>query len=139
MKISKKIKINNNIYYIIVDVEYKKHDGGFPMLCLKDYNDDYWDEGDYSILIEEVEKSYTPEKINQYDKGIGYMTDVLYIYDRIPFLSGIKDTYISSEDNLPYSEGSISKDEIDKYIKDFDIKMNGNPTFKLVDARTWKL
>lgn len=139
MQISKKVKINNSIYYIIVDVEYKKHDEGFPVLCLKNYKDDYWGGGDCSILIEEIEKSYSKEKINQYNNGIGFMADVLYIYDRISFISGIKDVYIFSKDNLLYSDGYISKDEIDKYIKDFNIKMNDNSNFKLIDARTWKL
>ncbi len=54
-------------------------------------------------------------------------------------ISGIKDIYISENDNIPYSEGYISKEEIDKYIKEFNIKMNSNPNFKLNDGRTWKL
>lgn len=57
----------------------------------------------------------------------------------IPFISGIKDIYISKNDNLPYSECYISKEEIDNYIKQCNIKMNGNKNFKLSDARTWKL
>lgn len=139
MQISKKIKISNNDYYIIVDVEYKKDQNNFPKLCLKNYKDDYWDGGDCSILIEEVEKNYTQEKAKQYDKHIGFMSDVLYIYDRIPFIRGIKDIYISKNDNIPYSEGYISKKEIDNYIKEFNVKMNYNPNFKLYDGRTWKL
>ena len=79
------------------------------------------------------------EKAKQYDKHIGFMADVLYIYDRIPFIDGIKDFYISKKDNIPYSEGYISKKEIDNYIKEFNIKMNSNPNFKLWDGRTWKL
>lgn len=139
MQISKKIKINNNDYYIIVDLEYKKDQNNFPMLCLKNYKDDYWDGGDCSILIEEVEKNYTTEKAKRYDKYIGFMSDVLYIYDRIPFVSGIKDIYISKNDTIPYSEGYISKEEIENYIKEFNVKMNYNPNFKLYDGRTWKL
>ncbi len=140
MQISKKIKINNNNYYIIVDVEYKKDENNIPKLCLKNYSDDYWDGGDCSILIEEVEKSHTPEKAKAYyDKYIGFMSDVLYIYDRIPFISGIKDVYISEKNNMPYSFGYISKEEIENYIKKFHIKMNDNPDFKLYDAKTWKL
>ncbi len=139
MQISKKIKINNNIYYIVIDVEYKKHQNNFPYLCLKNYKDDYWDGGDCSILIEEVEKGYTKEKAKQYDNNIGFMSDVLYIYDRIPFISGVKDIYISKKDKISYSEGFISKEEIDNYIEEFNIKMNYNPNFKLYDGRTWKL
>ena len=43
------------------------------------------------------------------------MADVLYIYDKIPFLSGIRNEYISRTDNSPYSIGYISKEDIDKY------------------------
>ena len=138
MQILKRIKLNNNIYYIIVDLKYKKANWN-SILCLKNYKDEYWDGGDCSNLIKEVEKNYTQEKAKQYDKNISFMADVLYIYDRIPFISGIKDIYISKNDNLPYSECYISKEEIDNYIKQFNIKMNSNKNFKLSDARTWKL
>lgn len=139
MKITKKIKLGTNYYYVVVDVQYKKEGANFPVLCLKNYKDDYWDGGDFSILIKEIEKSYTREKSQKYDANISFMADILYIYDRIPFLSGINDIYPSQKDNIPHSVGYISKDEIDKYIKDFNIQMNNNPNFKLVDARTWKL
>ena len=46
-------------------------------------------------------------------------------------ICGIKDIYISKNDNIPYSEGYISKEEMDKYIKEFNMKMNPNPNFKL--------
>lgn len=128
MKILKRVNIGHNNYYIIVDLEYIKKEENFPILCLKNYKDKYWDGGDCSILIEEIEKNYTFEKAKQYDKHIGFMADVLYIYDRIPFIDGIKD-----------NEGYISKKEIDNYIKEFNIQMNLNPNFKLWDDRTWKL
>lgn len=40
MYIEKRIKLNNNFYYIIVDVEYKK-DNGILSLRIKNYKDDY--------------------------------------------------------------------------------------------------
>lgn len=67
------------------------------------------------------------------------MADCLYIYDRIPFLSGIKNVYISSKDNLPYSKSYISKDEIEKYVKDNNVTMTTNTNFKLFDSYTWNL
>ena len=67
------------------------------------------------------------------------MADVLYIYDRIPFINGIKYIYISKNDNLPYSERYISKEEINNYNKQFKIKMNNNNNFKLSDEQIWKL
>lgn len=139
MYIAKRIKINNNIYFINVEVEYKKEQNGIVKLCLKNYNDDYYDGGDFSILIENVEKSYNAKKAKQYDERIGFMADVMYIYDRIPFLSGINDVYISNNDNLPYSLGYISKKEIDEYIKTNNVIMNNNKNFKLYDERTWFL
>ena len=65
------------------------------------------------------------------------MADVIYLYDRIPFLVGIKDEYISKEDNLPYTIGYITKEEIDKDIKENHIKMHNNVNFDLDDERTW--
>ena len=90
LQILKRIKINNNAYYIIVDLEYKKSQMGFPILCLKNYKDDYWDDGDCTNLIKEIEKNYTQDKAKQYDENISYIADILYIYDRIPFIIGVK-------------------------------------------------
>ncbi len=137
MIIEKRIRLNKNIYYILINVEYKKKNN-IPVLCLQNSNEDYWDGGDCSLLIEKVENNYTKEQAQKYDSNIGFMGDVIYIYDRIPFISGIKDIYISSIDNLPYSIGYISKEEIDKYIYDNKIEISYNHNFKLYDERTWK-
>ena len=135
MQISKKIKINNRNYYAIIDLEYKKIQNNFPVLRLKNYKDDYWDSGDRSILIERIEENYSLKKAQQYDNNIAYMNDILYIYDRMPFISGIKDISISN--NMISEESYISKEEIEKYIKEFDVKMNYIDNFKLSDSRTW--
>lgn len=137
MYIEKKVRLNNNDYYVVVEVEYRNSEGGQPMLCLKDYVDSYWDGGDFSLLLEELEKNYTPKKAKYYDKYIGFMADVLYLYERIPFLTAIRDVYVNSKDNLPYSTGSISKEEINRYIKDFNIILKKNENFKLYDQETW--
>lgn len=130
MEISKKIKLNNNTYWIIVEVEYKMYGQNFPYLILKNYKDNYWDLGDCSRLIERVEESYSIDKAKIYDEVISYMGDILFIYDRIPFIKGIKEVGNSYE-------SYISKEEIDNYIKTFNIKMNKNSKFKLFDERTW--
>ena len=132
MRIERRIKLDQNIYFVVVDVSYEKNENGINALLLNDYKDDYFDSGDLSLLIEQIEKEYTREKSLQYDKEIWYMADVLYIYDRIPFLSEIKEVYTGGA-------SSISKDEIDKYIKDNDIKMTDNTDFKLYDGRTWEV
>ncbi|HIS91040.1 MAG TPA: hypothetical protein IAC20_05220 [Candidatus Faecisoma merdavium] len=136
MQILKKIKINNRNYYAIIDLEYKKIQNNFPVLRLKNYKDDYWDSGDCSILIERIEENYSLKKAQQYDNNIAYMNDILYIYDRMPFISGIKDISISN--NMISEESYISKEEIEKYIKEFNIKMNHIDNFKLSDSQIWK-
>lgn len=132
MEISKKIKLNNNIYWIIVDVEYKMHEHGFPYLVLNNFKDDYWDSGDFTRLIERVEESYCIDKTKKYDETISYMGDILFIYDRIPFIKGIKEVGNSYE-------SYISREEIDTYINTFNIKMNNNSKFKLFDESTWEI
>lgn len=137
MKITEKVQLENNIYYVIVDVEYRKNTEGKPVLCLQNWNDDYWDGGDCSELIDNISKEYSKTTLSPYFQGIHFLADVLYIYDRIPFLSGIKITYISSVDKSLIAEDYISKEELDKYIKTFNIKMHDNSNFKLYDSRTW--
>ena len=135
MLIEKKAKLKNNYYYVVIDVEYKIDKHGLTLLYFKDGKN--YDGGDFSRLIERCEKSYSYKKASAYDGDIGFMGDVLYLYDRIPFLIGIQDVYISENSVLPYSTGFIPKEEIDKYIKDHKIKMNKNPNFKLYDEDTW--
>ena len=132
MEISKKIKLNNNTYWIIVEVEYKMHEQGFPYLVLKNFKDDYWDSGDFTRLIERTEESYSIDKAKKYDEVISYMGDILFIYDRIPFIKGIKEVGNSYE-------SYISREEIDTYINTFNVKMNNNYKFKLFDESTWEI
>lgn len=137
MYIEKRVKLRGVNYYVRVELEYKKENSDLVLLRMKNYKDDYYDGGDFSLLLEEIEKNYTFEKAEKYDKNISYMADVIYLYERIPFLSGIRDEYISSKDNRPYTIGYISKEEIEKYIKENNIKINSNKKFKLGDERTW--
>ncbi len=51
MMIDKKIKLNNSIYYIIVDVVYKTDENNIIKLNIKNYKNDYYDDGNLSILI----------------------------------------------------------------------------------------
>ena len=136
VKILKRIKINNINYYVIIELEYKQSENKIPMLRLKNCKNDYWDGGDCSILIEKIEENYSLKKAQQYDNNISYMADILYIYDRMPFISGVKDIIVSN--NMIVGESYISKEEIEKYIKEFNVKMNYNDNFKLSDYRTWK-
>ena len=138
MTIEKRIKLDNNFYYVAVDVEYKVIDNN-TMLCLKNSDNEYFDGGDFSKLLERIEETYEHEKALKYDSKVWFMADSLYLYDRIPFLSGIKDAHIGSNDNLPYSIGYIPKDELDSYINSHNIVMRDNSNFKLFDERTWNI
>lgn len=137
MRIEKRIKLENNIYYVVVDVEYKINESGITTLFLKNYKENYFDNGNFTLLIEKIENNYKFEEALKYDSDIGYMADIIYIYDRIPFLSGIKDVSVNSDDILPYSIGYISKEEIDKYIEEHKITTMNNSNFKLYDENTW--
>ena len=131
MIITKRVKLDNFNYYIYCDCVYR--DG---QLFLRNYKKDYYDGGDLSILIEEVEKHYK-DSYKRFDSYRWFMTDVLYIYDNIPFISGIGDVY-SSKGEIT-STTYISKEEIDDYIKENNIKMKDDSKFCLADGRTWNV
>lgn len=139
MYIEKRVKLRDINYYIKVELKYKRDENDHVLLRIKDFKDDYYDGGDFSLLIEEIEKNYTFEKAQKYDKNISYMADIIYLYERIPFLSGIRDEYISSKDNLPYTVGYIAKEEIEEYIKENNVKIKTQDNFKLYDGRTWNI
>lgn len=115
MFIENRINLNNNIYYVRIETEYKKDNDGMIKLFYKD-SDKIFDGGDLSILIRELENNYSK---NKYDSDIYYLNDIFYIYDNIPLLCGIKTEYISSKDNIVYSRDYIFKEEIEKYVKLF--------------------
>ena len=115
MIIEKRIKLKNDIYLLGVELKYQK-DG-----ALSKKDNTYFDSGDFSLLIEYVEKNYQEDCI--YDKKISYMNDIIYLYDRFPFISYIKDIKYSKLDNQICEICRIEKSEIDKYIKDNNIKI----------------
>ena len=138
MNIRTRVKLGNTNYYISCECEYKKKDG-ITQLCLKDYIDDYYDGGDLSLLIKEIEDNYNKDIVKKYDGDVWFLADALYIYDNIPFISGLGDFYITNDDNTIRSISYISKEELDTYIKDNNIFMKDNSEFKLYDGRTWNV
>ena len=66
------------------------------------------------------------------------MSDCLYIYDNIPFISGVGD-YTVSKDGVIDLLSYISKEELDDYIKMNNVSMSCKDEFKLWDERTWGL
>jgi len=139
MLITKRIKLGTIDYYIKYDCIYKTEDG-ITQLCLKDYKDDYYDGGDLSELIKQLEDKYDYDLIKRkYDCFAGFLNDCLYIYEHIPFISGIGDMYVSSKDNVLTSISCITKEELDDFIKENKIELKYNKDFKLWDGRTWNI
>ncbi len=139
MILKRRIKLGDKNYYISIDCEYTKSKEGYIGLDLKNYKFKYFDSGDFSILIKTVEENYNEFTYKKYDNDKWFLSDCLYIYDNIPFISGVGDYYISSTDGIINSLSYISKEELDKYIKDNNIKMSDNSKFSLGDGRTWNL
>ena len=123
MIIKKRIKLDNYDYYVCVECGYKG-----KSLYLKEYKDNYYDDGNLSKLIKKIEDNYHNSK--KYDKDILFISDCIYIYNNIPFMSGIE--CFSSED-ISY----ITKEELDVYIKENNIKLSMNDNFMLSDETTW--
>ena len=113
MIIERRIKINNVNYFLGIEVKYNNNGG------LVRKNNDYFDCGDLTKLISQVEKEY--EKSYIYEKNISYMNDVIYLYDRFPFIEYIKDVSYGI-DNQICEICIIKREEIEDYIKNNNIK-----------------
>jgi hypothetical protein len=138
MLINRRIKLGDRNFYISCECEYNKKDG-YIALELKNYKDKYYDDGDLSILIEKIENNYDDSTYKKYDTEKWLVSDCLYIYDNIPFISGVGDYRVSPVDGNIVSTTYISKEELDEFIKNNNIEMNDKNKFKLVDERTWFL
>ena len=119
MTFERRIQIDGSYnFFLGFDLRYTKYK------LLERTDSGYFDMGDLSIMIEEVEKSYKKESQKIiYDKGNSYMNKVIYLYDRFPFVTYIKDILYNDEGKI-ISIGCITKKEIVKYIKDNKIKIN---------------
>ncbi len=118
--IERKIRINNIDYFLGFKLKYDKN------RVLKKFDGSYFDLGDLSILIDFFEKNYDPNI--KYDQSISYMNDIIYLYDRFPFVSYIKDFnydregkiiqigYIDTADIIDYVNSN--KIELGKWDKD---------------------
>lgn len=118
MTIERKIKINNRDYFLGVELKYIKDK------ILIQTNGNNFDMGDLSIMIQDVESRYEKEsKETIYDKDVSYMNDIIYLYDRFPFVSYIKDILYNDDGKITFL-GCINKDEIIDYIKANKIEIN---------------
>ena len=113
----RKIRIDNRDFFLGVELKYIKDK-------LIQTNGNNFDMGDLSIMIQEVESNYEKESKEMiYDEVIAYMNDIIYLYDRFPFVSYIKDILYNDAGKITYL-GCINKDEIVEYIKANKIKIN---------------
>ena len=118
MVVERRIRLKDIDYYLGFELKYDS-DGMLTKL-----DNSYFDLGDISIMIKEFENSYDKDKEKYiYTKDNSYMNDVIYLYDRFPFISYIKDI-IYAIDKTPSTIGYIKKDEILDYIKRFNIEIN---------------
>lgn len=118
MTIERKIKINNRDYFLGIELKYNANN------MLRKFNDGYFDMGDLSIMIEEVQSNYLKEsKTVIYDKSNSYMNDIIYLYDRFPFISYVREILYNDEGKISFIS-IINKDEIASYIKTNNIQLN---------------
>lgn len=114
MVFERRILINNTDYYVGIELKYDNKG------MLKKMDDSYFDMGDLSILIKEIEEKY--DKNITYYEHVPYLNDIFYIYNHFPFLLYIKDISYTS-DNKIHSIGIINKEEILMYIDKLNVKM----------------
>ena len=118
MTIERKILINDKYYYLGIELKYGKNN------ILTKADGSYFDMGDLSIMIDDVESKHEKEsKKLLYDESISYMNDILYLYDRFPFVSYIKNISYNSKGEIVLI-GCITKDDIIDYIKTNQVEMN---------------
>ena len=114
MVIEKRIKIKDVNYLLGIEVKYNKN----GILVKKDNT--YFDIGDFNKVISCVESNYDSDCI--YDKRVYYMNDIIYLYDRFPFIDYIKDITYDSNNQIAQI-GTIKKEEIIDYIKTNNIRI----------------
>ena len=92
--------ISDDIWTINFKLEY--NDYGFLEIC--DVDDNYFDVGDFRILLDEVFDEFNQDKFNEYDNGVYILSICKYIVDRVPNVysinyesKGMIDTYYNEE------------------------------------------
>lgn len=137
MILKKRVKLDDQDYYVYVDLEYVGTHKD-TALCMKNFKDNYFDGGDFTLLLEKISENF-PKYKKQTFTDIPLLDESLYIYKYVPFLSAVEAVYISLKDNQVYSSDYITKEELDKYIKENDINFEINENFELWNGRTWGL
>ena len=93
---------------------------------------------EYGILAKKIGEAYNYEKVNKrYGDNCKFIDDCLFIYDNMRFISGISDCYYN--DNKVVSTTYITREELDKYIKENNIKLKNYDKFILSNELTWNI
>ncbi len=118
MLIERRLRINDRNYFLGIELKYNKNG------ALVKSDNSYFDMGDLGIMIDFFENELKKEVIKDvYDNRIAYMNDVIYLYDRFPFLKYIKDVSYDKEGKTTQI-GYIDRDEIIDYINSNKIELN---------------
>lgn len=95
------------------NLEYNDH--GF--LRIKNEQDNYFDVGDYRILLDDVFEKLTEDELKKYDNGVYILSMCKYIVDNVPNLysinyesKGMVDTYLKQEIIDDYNKIKKGKD-----------------------------
>ena len=100
-KTFKNIKsLSEDIFTINFKLEYDE----FGHLKFQDGPNDYFDVGDFRILLDNVFAAFDEKKLKEYDNGIYILSICKYIVDKVPNLysivyeeNGMIDTYYKQE------------------------------------------
>lgn len=90
----------NDVFTINFNLKYNTN--GF--LEIKNETEDYFDAGDFEILLDEIFEKLTNDLLKEYNNGIYILSICKYIVDKVPNLysinyesSGMIDTYLKQE------------------------------------------
>ena len=97
----------NDVFTVNFDLEYKTN--GF--LRIKNVENNYFDVGDFGILLDEVFEKLNKDLLKKYDNGVYILSMCKYIVDNVPNLYSIN--YESSGIIYIY----LKQDIIDDYNK----------------------
>ena len=118
MLIESRLRINDRNYFLGIELKYNQNG------ALIKSDNSYFDMGDLGVMIDFFETELKKEGIKDvYDNRIAYMNDVIYLYDRFPFLKYIKDVSYDKEGKITQI-GYIDRDEIIDYINSNRIELN---------------
>lgn len=138
MIVKRRVKLGDYIYLVEYKCKYIQR-YGYLDLSLSEYKNPSYDSGCSRILLEKVEKNYNLDAVkSKYNTKVSFLDDSLYLYDNIPYLSGV---YICStnKNNELFVLSYVTKEELDEVINTKNIIMKNNDNFDLNIESTWNV